>query len=88
MDWSKIIAAAEKVVGVVEQLAPLAAVAGPEGAIIGKLVGVGAQAANDALANAQDEAAVISATDLASVRTIQTRIQAVNDALGAQIDAS
>lgn len=88
MDWSAIIAAAEKVAGVVEELAPLGAVAGPEGAVIGKLVGGVAQAASDALANATDEAAVISAKDLASVQAIQAKIEAANDLLGQQIDAS
>lgn len=88
MNFADIVSALQMGVAYAEQLAPLAGLAGPQGAAIGKIVGSVAQLAEAALAHAQDAANLVSANDLATVRALQARIQAANDLLGAQVDQS
>lgn len=88
MDLSKVIGALEGIAALVVQVAPLGGVAGPQGALIGKLVGAGAQFAEEALKHAQDASTVASASDLATIEALTATIQAENDGLAAQIDAS
>lgn len=88
INWTAIENAVAKGLALVNELAPLGAAAGPVGAEAATIVGNVASFASAALAAAQNEQAVINATDLASLTVLQKQIQDANDALAAQIAAS
>lgn len=72
----------------VQELAPLAALAGPEGAAIGATVGQIASTASTVLAAVESDAAIIASGDLTKIRALEAQLQAANVTLGAQVDAS
>jgi hypothetical protein len=88
INWSAIEGVVAKGLTLVQEIAPMAAVAGPLGVEAASVAGKVAAFASAALTAAQNEQAVISATDLASLSVLQKQIQDANDELAAQIAAS
>lgn len=88
MDFKALLPVLRNVLAVVKEVAPMASVAGPQGAAIGKIVSGAADFAGHVLDHATDAQAVIASHDLAEIKTIAAAIQSENDALAARIDAS
>lgn len=88
VNWTTVAFNVSSVAKIVKELAPVAAVAGPEGAALGAIVG---QAATFVSAIADQAAAVEPALDSQDMETIQvalTAIQQANDMLAQQTAAS
>lgn len=88
MNWSSIETALSDVAAVVEKLAPLASAIPGVGTAAAGIIGAGATFASEALTALENEQAVISATDLASIQASAAKIQAANDTLAATIAGS
>ncbi len=88
INWTAIESAVADGLSLVNKLAPLAAVLGPVGVEAASVAGKVATFASAALTAAQEEQAVISATDLASLTVLQKQIQDTNDQMAAVIAAS
>ena len=72
----------------VTKVAPLASLAGPEGAAIGAIVGQIASLADNLLAEVSSDAAIIQTGDLSKITALQQSLQSANATLAAQIAAS
>lgn len=72
----------------ISQLAPLASLGGPAAGAIGVTVGAIAGAAEKIVAQVENDATVIAGGDPTAIRALQAQIQAENDKLAAQVDAS
>lgn len=88
MNLADIEAALETGLSYVQKLAPLAALGGPAAAAIGGTVATIAETASTVLAQVEGDAAIIASGDLTRIRELEKALQADNDALAAQIDAS
>lgn len=73
----------------VQALAPLAgALAGPAGIAIGETISKVAATASAVLTAVEADASIIASGDPTRIRDLQAQIQAENDTLAGQIDAS
>ncbi len=72
----------------ISQLAPLAALGGPAAGAIGVTVGAIAGAAAKIVTQVENDATIIAGGDLTQIKALQAQIQAQNDQLATQIDAS
>lgn len=88
VNWPAVAAALQTGLGLVEQLAPLAALGGPQAGAIGALAASTAGVAESLLAHATEAQTVIESTDLAQIQTITAALQARNNVAAAQIAAS
>lgn len=88
VNWASVIAGLETGLATVEQLAPLAALGGPQAAAIGALAASAAGVAESLLAHATDAQTVIQSSDLAQIQTITAALQAQNNQLSIQIAGS
>jgi hypothetical protein len=88
IDWTKVAAGVAGVADIVKELAPAAAIAGPEGALIGGIVGQAAGFVSSVATQAEAAGSVLSSTDLAAIQTANTQIQAANDSVARQIAES
>ncbi len=88
IDWTKIANVAEQTAAIVEELAPLAAAAGPQGAVIGKLISQGAAYVASALDAATQAGTVIATGDLATITGADEQIRLQNIALAEEIAAT
>ena len=80
--------ALEKGLELVQQLAPLAALGGPAAAAIGTTVSSVAATAQAVVQAVEADATIIASGDTARIKALQTQLQAENDALDSQLDAS
>lgn len=87
IDWTAVASAVEKTAAIVEELAPLAAGAGPEGAAIGAMIAKGAAYVASALDAATQASAIIATGDLAKIRAADAMVRSRNIALAQQIAA-
>ena len=85
IDWAKVAIAVEKTAALVEELAPLAAAAGPGGAAIGKMIAQGAAYVSSALEAATEAAAVIATGDLATIHAADALVRVQNIELAREI---
>ena len=88
IDWPTIEKDIGAVASVVAKLAPYASVAGPVGATAGGIISAAAGFAAAALTALENEQAVVSASDLASIHASAAKIQAANDTLAGKIAGS
>lgn len=85
IDWGKVIAGVQSAATLVEELAPAAAIAGPEGAVIGGIVSNIAKWSSSLLTLAQQAGTVLSSNDLAAIQSADAAIQVQNNSLSQQI---
>lgn len=85
IDWDRVIAGAQAAAKIVEEIAPAAALAGPEGALIGGVVSKAAEWSSSLLTLAQNAGTVLSSNDLAAIQAADQSIQQANDGLSQQI---
>lgn len=89
MTLAEIEEALEKGLEYVQALAPIAgALGGPAGVAIGETVAKVAGAASAILTAVENDAVIIASGDPTRIRALQQALQAENDTLAAQIDAS
>lgn len=88
IDWSKVAAGVVSVADIVKELAPAAAIAGPEGAVIGGIISQGAGFVSGVAQQAEAAGPVLASDDLATIQAALAEIQTTNDALAAQTAAS
>lgn len=88
VDWSAVVAGLETGLSAVQQLAPIAALGGPQAAAIGTLAASAAGVAESLLAHASDAQTVIESSDLAQIQSITAALQAQNNATSVQIAAT
>ena len=87
IDWTAVATAVEKTAAIVQELAPLAAAAGPQGAVIGAMVAKGAAYVASALDAATQAGAVIATGDLARIHAADALTRAQNIELAREIAA-
>lgn len=86
--WTKVAAGVAGVADIVKEFAPAAAIAGPEGAIIGGLIGQAAGLVSAVATQAEAAGPVLASNDLAVIQAANVSIQQTNDALAAKIAES
>ena len=74
--------------GVVQELAPLAALGGPAAGAIGLVVGNIASAADAIVTQVTSDASIIAGGNVATITALQAQLEAENTALAAKIAAS
>jgi hypothetical protein len=88
INWSAVAAGVAGVAGIVKELAPAAAIAGPEGALIGGIIGQAAGFVSSVATQAEAAGPVLASNDLATIQQANLTIQQANDALAAKIAQS
>jgi len=88
VNWTAVAAALQTGLGFVEQLAPLAALGGPQAVAIGTLAAGAAGVAESLLSHAMEAQTVIQSNDLVQIQTITAALQARNNAAAARIAVS
>jgi len=88
INWTKIAATVKTIAGDIAEVAPLAAVAGPEGAAIGALVAKAAQYTSAVVDAATAAGAAVTSTDLATITAANASVEAQADALSEKIAES
>lgn len=77
-----------KGLALVSALAPLAGLAGPAGVAAGAAIGAVADAAAKIVKAVESDATIIAGGDPTTIRALQAQIQAQNDQLSSEVDAS
>lgn len=85
MDTKQILAGLRQGLEVVDKLAPLAALLGPQGAAVGKIVEGLTEVGQTVLERAQEGAVVLTSEDQDEIRSINHRLAAKNDELAQRI---
>jgi hypothetical protein len=88
INWTAVAAGVAGIANIVKEFAPAAAIAGPEGAIIGGLIGQAAGLVSTVATQAEAAGPVLASNDLATIQAANVSIQAVNDGLATKIAES
>lgn len=88
IDWTKVAAGVVTVANLVKEIAPAAALAGPEGALAGGIISGAASFVSGVATQAELAGPVLASGDLATIQAALADIQAANNVLAQRTASS